>query len=65
LHIDLNQSEETIKISLYTADGRLVSVAVQENNGHFSIDLDGLARGIYFLDIKAGGTSYREKIIKE
>jgi hypothetical protein len=58
-------SEQDAQISLRDASGRLIQTWEQhfEANQDAPFSLEGLAEGVYFLEIRADGNEYRERIL--
>jgi hypothetical protein len=64
LNIDVDSSNLNSKVNLYSITGQLLqSFSINETEN--TIDVAGLAPGIYFLEIKSDLGTERQKFIKK
>ncbi len=58
-------NQETVTVSIYRIDGKLINTMTYRNNGIITLDMTQAPSGIYFIKIETGSKSFIRKLVKQ
>jgi hypothetical protein len=62
--IEMSNSLKDAEVSVYTLQGKLVRHSVESGN-RFTLNTEGLSRGVYLVNIRSGSQSISKKLLVE